>query len=73
MTQCTEIPQVPSSERTEHSSLFKVVHGWMCLQIRKRRNRKQLMRLAQWPEYLLRDIGLDRYEVIQEANRPFWH
>lgn len=29
-------------------------------------------RLAEMDDSLLRDIGVDRVEAMQEANKPFW-
>lgn len=34
--------------------------------------RKQKRMLMEMPEYLLRDIGVTRYDIAQELNRPFW-
>jgi uncharacterized protein YjiS (DUF1127 family) len=37
---------------------------------RRRRDRAALLRLD---DYLLRDIGLNRYEAETEWRKPFWH
>ena len=42
-----------------------VVNGW----ISRYRARKQLANL---PEYLLKDIGLNKHDVEAEINKPFW-
>jgi uncharacterized protein YjiS (DUF1127 family) len=42
-----------------------VVNGW----INRYRARKQLANL---PEYLLKDIGLNKHDVEAEINKPFW-
>ena len=34
--------------------------------------RKQKRMLMELPEYLLRDIGVTRYDIAQDLNRPFW-
>ncbi|TGG93968.1 DUF1127 domain-containing protein [Natronospirillum operosum] len=34
--------------------------------------RKQKRVLMELPDYLLRDVGLTRYDVAEELNRPFW-
>ncbi len=36
------------------------------------RNRRQLMRLMEQPEYLLKDVGLQRDEIVREAIKRFW-
>ncbi|MCH8551206.1 MAG: DUF1127 domain-containing protein [Natronospirillum sp.] len=34
--------------------------------------RKSKRMLMEMPEYLLRDIGVTRYDIAQDLNRPFW-
>lgn len=28
--------------------------------------------LAQMPSYMLKDIGMNHYDAMKEANKPFW-
>jgi uncharacterized protein YjiS (DUF1127 family) len=34
--------------------------------------RRTRLHLAQLPSYLLRDIGLERHDVLHESAKPFW-
>jgi uncharacterized protein YjiS (DUF1127 family) len=36
------------------------------------RNRRELMRLMEQPEYLMKDVGLQRDEIVREAIKRFW-
>jgi uncharacterized protein YjiS (DUF1127 family) len=36
------------------------------------RSRRQLMSLLDMPDYLLKDIGLQRHEITREALKRFW-
>lgn len=36
------------------------------------RNYKTRQELARLPDYLLKDIGLRKAEVIRETSKPFW-
>ena len=33
---------------------------------------RQRRQLAQLPDYLLKDIGINRAEALEEAGKPFW-
>ena len=43
----------------------QVLNTW----IKRRNDRKQLARLS---NHLLKDIGLNRHDVENEINKPFW-
>jgi uncharacterized protein YjiS (DUF1127 family) len=47
-----------------HAVLY-AVHDWS-LRLEERRQ------LAEMSEYEQRDIGVTRWEVMQEINKPFW-
>ena len=34
--------------------------------------RRQRRSLAELDDHMLRDIGLDRYQALREAAKPFW-
>jgi uncharacterized protein YjiS (DUF1127 family) len=34
--------------------------------------RRTRLHLAQLPDYLLKDIGLERHDVLLESAKPFW-
>jgi uncharacterized protein YjiS (DUF1127 family) len=38
----------------------------------RRRQRRELMGVLGLPDYVLKDIGLQRHEITQEAFKPFW-
>lgn len=40
--------------------------------LRRIRDRRQLMRLMEQPEYLLKDVGLQRDEIVRESIKRFW-
>ena len=33
---------------------------------------RQRRQLAQLPDYLLKDIGINRADALEEAEKPFW-
>jgi uncharacterized protein YjiS (DUF1127 family) len=36
------------------------------------RRRRELKVLLSQPDYLLKDIGVERHQVMREASKPFW-
>jgi uncharacterized protein YjiS (DUF1127 family) len=36
------------------------------------RQRRELLGVLSFPDYLLKDIGLQRHQIAQEAVKPFW-
>ncbi len=44
---------------------------WQRLELwaERRRQRRELLRL---PDHVLKDIGISRAEVLNEAEKPFW-
>ena len=40
--------------------------------LRRIRDRRQLMRLMEQPEYLLKDVGLQRDQIVRESIKRFW-
>ena len=40
--------------------------------IRRFRERRELDRVLGLPDYLLKDIGLQRHDIPREALRPMW-
>ena len=40
--------------------------------VRRVRARRELMRLLSQPEYLLKDVGLQRDAITREGMKPFW-
>ena len=46
-------------------TMYQVVNTWN----KRREGRKQLTNL---PNYLLKDIGLNRHDMESEINKPFW-
>ena len=40
--------------------------------IERRRQRRELMGVLGLPDYLIKDIGLQRHQISQEAVKPFW-
>lgn len=69
MTQCTFIPETACIEEIRRTRLLASPTAWIRLQYRRYRTRRQL---AQLPDYMLRDLGLTRFDVQREVTRPFW-
>ena len=40
--------------------------------LRRWRQRRELWGVLGMPDYLLKDIGLQRHDIVQEAVKPFW-
>jgi uncharacterized protein YjiS (DUF1127 family) len=40
--------------------------------VRRVRERRELSRLLSLPDYLLKDVGLQRHDVQRQALRPLW-
>lgn len=51
--------------RYEWASLVSLLRLW---RFRQRQRRE----LAQLPDFMLKDIGVSRYEANAEASKPFW-
>ena len=49
---------------------FSVALLWRELR-RRQRSRRELRELADDP-HLLKDLGLTRWEALEEADKPFW-
>ncbi|NND89833.1 MAG: DUF1127 domain-containing protein [Granulosicoccus sp.] len=49
------------------SGLVRIIDLWQ----ERHRQRRELLDLAEDPD-LLRDVGLSRYDVLQEGGKPFW-
>ena len=56
----------------EHSTSARTWLQTIALWIARHRQRKALEEVAQLNGHLLRDIGLSRAEILNEAARPFW-
>ena len=41
--------------------------------LKRHRQRRELSRVMGFPDYLLKDIGIQRDEIVREAIKPFWH
>jgi uncharacterized protein YjiS (DUF1127 family) len=40
--------------------------------IRRKRQRRELMSLLGQPDYMLKDVGLQRHDITHEGLKPFW-
>jgi len=40
--------------------------------LRRHRERRELEGVLDFPEYLLKDIGVQRSDIAREAVKPFW-
>ena len=58
-----------SAEKQPTHSLFDKAAKILSLWKQRAKTRHHLSEL---PDYLLRDIGMDRYEQYKECNKPFW-
>ncbi|MDP9137726.1 MAG: DUF1127 domain-containing protein [Pseudomonadota bacterium] len=36
------------------------------------RRRREFRALLSQPDYILKDIGVERHEIMREASKPFW-
>jgi len=45
-----------------------LVHGVA----RRFRHRREMNRLLSMPDYILKDVGVQRHEIQREAVRPLW-
>lgn len=61
------------SKKLKHRfSIFLPAHRLSLLFAQWDHNRRTRKQLAEMPDYLLKDIGLDRGLVEQELHKPFW-
>jgi uncharacterized protein YjiS (DUF1127 family) len=64
-----------ASVNTSHSSLAHLAQWAVALPsewLNRIRERRRLMGLLQLPDYLLKDIGLQRDEIAREGLKHFW-
>jgi uncharacterized protein YjiS (DUF1127 family) len=54
------------------NAAFAVVTGLPITWMRRIRARRELMRLLGQPDYLLKDIGLQRDVIAREGLKRFW-
>jgi uncharacterized protein YjiS (DUF1127 family) len=55
--------------RTVRLSCWSEVKRYLAEWRLRARSRRELMNLNDW---ILRDIGVSRYEAVSEASKPFW-
>ncbi len=53
-------------------ALLERLRGWLVKINQYRQNVQQRRKLAQLPDYLLKDIGVTRADALKEAEKPFW-
>jgi uncharacterized protein YjiS (DUF1127 family) len=64
-----------TSVNTSHSNLTHLAHRAITLPsewLNRIKERRRLMGLLQLPDYLLKDIGLQRHEIAREGLKHFW-
>jgi uncharacterized protein YjiS (DUF1127 family) len=64
-----------ASVNTSHSNLTHLAQRAVALPsewFNRIRERRRLMGLLQLPDYLLKDIGLQRHEIAREGLKHFW-
>jgi uncharacterized protein YjiS (DUF1127 family) len=59
----------PSNPRAPHRSPF--IRGWATVQTWIARSRSRIA-LAELDEFMLKDIGLTRADVVMESSKSFW-
>jgi len=47
---------------------FSFIHGVA----RRIKHRREMNRLLGMPDYLLKDVGIQRHEIQREAVKPLW-
>jgi uncharacterized protein YjiS (DUF1127 family) len=57
-----------SFERVHLGALVRLPLTWM----KRVRDRRQLLQLLAQPDYMVRDIGLERADITREGLKPFW-
>jgi uncharacterized protein YjiS (DUF1127 family) len=58
------------TQSSQHVSLGSALSPWKWL--RRLRERRELLSLLSQPDYLLKDIGLQRDEITREGLKRFW-
>lgn len=53
-------------------TLLERLREWLVKINQYRQNAQQRKKLAQLPDYLLKDIGVTRADALKEAEKPFW-
>jgi uncharacterized protein YjiS (DUF1127 family) len=53
---------------TKAAAVLKAPFLWM----ERRRQRRELQGVLGLPDYLIKDIGLQRHQITQETVKPFW-
>jgi uncharacterized protein YjiS (DUF1127 family) len=66
-----QYPAKPARLADQHSSALSTALRTMLLWRMRSSQRKALRELACRP-HLLRDVGLDREQALQESAKPFW-
>jgi uncharacterized protein YjiS (DUF1127 family) len=64
-----------ASVNTSHSNLAQLAQRAVAVPaewLNRIRERRRLMGLLQLPDYLLKDIGLQRHEIAREGLKHFW-
>jgi uncharacterized protein YjiS (DUF1127 family) len=64
-----------ASVNTSHSNPAHLTQRVVALPfewVSRIRERRRLMGLLQLPDYLLKDIGLQRHEIAREGLKHFW-
>jgi uncharacterized protein YjiS (DUF1127 family) len=64
-----------TSVNSAHTNLTRLAHRAAALPsewLTRVRERRQLMGLLSLPDYLLKDIGLQRHEIAREGLKHFW-
>jgi uncharacterized protein YjiS (DUF1127 family) len=57
-----------ASRTAKPIALLKKLLTW----IERRRQRRELTGLLSLPDYMLKDIGLQRHQITREMVKPFW-
>lgn len=68
----TNTIHIPGGASLTHPIRVKFPTAGMKKIIARMVHRRQQRVLMEMPDYLLRDIGKNRYDIAQEVNTPFW-
>ena len=65
-----EIVNFSHTQSSQHFNRGSALSPWKWL--RRLRERRELLSLLSQPDYLLKDIGLQRDEITREGLKRFW-
>jgi uncharacterized protein YjiS (DUF1127 family) len=72
MSHVSEIHGLIAPRTASRTAIPIALLGKVLTWIERRRQRRELMGLLGMPDYMLKDIGLQRHQIAREMVKPFW-